>query len=111
MKYKISNERFKKFLFNLLDKELEKGRYYSWVGSYGYSNIGVDDEYDGLMVLVDDEDIKIYPALYKEIMTHLGMNVYQIEDFLTMWATTELPKKFPLGKKYFFGDKFVDVIY
>jgi hypothetical protein len=111
MKYKISNERFRKFLFNLLNKELEKGKFHSWIESYGYSNIGVDDEYNGLMVVADDEEIKIYPALYKTIMTYLGMDRYQIEDFLTMWATMELPKKVPLGKKYFTSDKFVDVIY
>jgi hypothetical protein len=27
-----------------------------------------------------------------------------------MWATTELPKKMPLGKKYFLSDKFVDIM-
>jgi hypothetical protein len=43
-------------------------------------------------------------------MEALGMNIYQIEEFLTMWATTELPKKMPLGKKYFLSDKFVEIM-
>jgi hypothetical protein len=110
MKYKISNERFKKFIFKLLNKELERGQFRAWIDSYGYTDLRINDEYDGLMVLVDVEEIKIYPALYKTIMVALGMDVYQLDDFLTAWATTELPKKIPLGKQYFYGDKFVDIL-
>jgi len=110
MKYKLTNEKFRQLVFKLLNNELEQGRFGAWVGSYGYSNLRVNDEYDGLMVLVDDEDIRIYPALYQNIMEALGMNIYQIEEFLHMWATTELPKKMPLGKKYFLSDKFVDIM-
>ena len=110
MKYKISNERLKKLIFNLLNKELERGKFHAWLDSYGYSDLRKNDEYDGLMVLVDEEEIRIFPALYKTMMEALGMDVYQMEDFLTLWATTELPKKFPTGRKYFFGDKFVDVV-
>ena len=110
MKYKLSNEKFRQLVFKLLNNELEQGRFRAWVDSYGYSNLRVNDEYDGLMVLVDDEEIKIYPALYQNIMEALGMNIYQIEDFLTMWATTELPKKMPLGKKYFLSDKSVEIM-
>ena len=110
MKYKLSNEKFRQLVFKLLNNELEQGRFGAWVGSYGYSNLRVNDEYDGLMVLVDDEDIRIYPALYQNIMEALGMNIYQIEEFLHMWATTELPKKMPLGKKYFLSDKFVEIM-
>jgi len=111
MKYKISNERLKKLIFNLLNKELERGKFRAWIDSYGYVDLRKNDENDGLMVLVDDYDIRIFPALYKTMMQALGMDVYQMEDFLTLWATTELPKKFPLGRNYFFGDKFVDVIH
>jgi len=110
-KYKISNERFKKLIFNLLNKELERGRFRAWVDSYGYADVLKNDEHDGLMVVVNEEEIRLYPALYKMIMEALSMDVYQMDDFLTVWATTELPKKFPLGKRYFFGDKFVDVIH
>jgi hypothetical protein len=110
MKYKISNERFKELVFKLLNYELERGKFRSWIDSYGYMDLRVDDEYDGLMVLVDDEEIKLYPALYKTIMESLGMNIYQIETFLHLWATTELPKKMPLGKQYFLSDKIVDVL-
>lgn len=111
MKYKISNERLKQLIFKLLNKELEeRGRFHSWVDSYGYSDLRVDDEYGGLMVLVDEEEIKIYPALYRMVMDALGMDVYQLDDFLTYWATTELPKKMPLGKKYFLSNKYVDIL-
>jgi len=110
MKYKLSNEKFRQLVFKLLNNELEQGRFRAWVDSYGYSNLRVNDEYDGLMVIVDDEEIKIYPALYQNIMEALGMNIYQIEEFLHMWSTTELPKKMPLGKKYFLSDKFVDIM-
>ena len=109
MKYKLSNEKFKKFIFKLINKELERGRFRSWVDSYGYTDLRIDDEYGGLMVLVDEEEIKIYPALYKTMMEALGMDIYQIEDFLHLWATTELPKKMPLGKGYFLSDKSVDI--
>jgi hypothetical protein len=110
MKYKISNERLKQLIFKLLNKELDRGKFRAWIDSYGYTDLGLDDEYGGLMVLVDEEEIKIYPALYRMVMVALGMNVFQMEDFLTNWATTELPKKMPLGKKYFLSDKFVDVL-
>lgn len=43
-------------------------------------------------------------------MDSLGMDVYQLDDFLTNWATTELPKKMPLGKKYFLSNKYVDIL-
>lgn len=55
MKYKISNERLKQLIFKLLNKELEeRGRFHSWVDSYAYTDLRVDDEYGGLMVLVDE---------------------------------------------------------
>jgi hypothetical protein len=111
MKYKISNDRLKQLVFNLLNKQLERGKYRSWLDSYGYVDLRKNDENDGLMVLVDDEEIRIFPALYKTIMLALGMNIYQMEDFLTLWATTELPKNFHLDRYRSFSDKFVDVIH
>jgi hypothetical protein len=110
MKFKISNKRFTEFIFKLLNEELKRGRFRNWEYHQGFFDITKDDEYNGAMVVVDEEEIKIYPALYKTMMDALGMNVYQLDDFLTLWATTELPKLMP-GKKFFFQDKFVDVIH
>lgn len=109
MKYKLSNERFKKLIFNLLNRELKRGRFRSWEYHQGFFDITKNDEYDGAMVLVDDEEIRIYPALYKTMMEALGMNVYQLDDFLTDWAYTELPKRMP-GRKFSYENKYVDIL-
>lgn len=110
MKYKLSNERFKKLVFNLLNKELGRGRFRSWEYHQGFFDITKNDKYDGAMVLVDEEEIRIYPALYQTMMEALGMDVYQLDDFLTAWAYTELPKRMP-GKKFSYENKFVDILY
>lgn len=111
MKYKISDERFRKFIFKLLNKELEHKKFKVFIDSYAFVDITSDDEYDGCMVIIDDEEIRIYPPLYKRLSDALNMNVYQLEPFLHSWATTELPKLVPLGKSYSMSDKFVDVIH
>lgn len=109
MKYKLSNERFRQFIFKLLNKELERGRFRSWEYHQGFFDITKNDEYDGAMVLVDDEEIRIYPALYRTLMIALGMNVYQLDVFLTDWAYTELPKIMP-GRKFSYENKYVDIL-
>jgi len=111
MKYKISDERLRKFIFKLLNKELEHKKFRSFIDSYAFVDITADDEHDGLMVLVDDEEIRLYPALHKRLTDALGMNIYQLEPFLHSWAETELRNKMPLGKSYFLNNKYIDVIY
>ena len=111
MKYKISDERFRKFIFKLLNKELEHKKFRTFIDSYAFVDITADDEHDGLMVLVDDEEIKLYPALHKRLSDALGINIYQLEPFLHSWAVTELPNQMPLGKRFFLSDKYIDVIY
>lgn len=109
MKYKLSNERLKKLIFKLLNKELERGRFRSWEYHQGFFDITKLDSYDGAMVLVDEEEIRIYPALYKTMMEALGMNVYQLDVFLTDWAYTELPKRMP-GRKFSYDNKYIDIL-
>jgi hypothetical protein len=111
MKYKISNERLTKLIFRLLNKELEHKKFRVFIDSYAFVDLTADDEHDGLMVLVDDEEIKLYPALYKTVMMVLGMDIYQFEPFLHSWASMELRNKMPLGKSYVLTNKYVDVIY
>ena len=111
MEYKISNEKFKKFIFKLLNKELENKKFRAFIDSYAFVDLTVNDEHDGLMVLVDEEEIKLYPALHKRLSNVLGMNTYQLEPFLHVWATMELPKKMPLGKSYFLSVKYVEIIH
>lgn len=103
MKSNIKNESFVNFVFRMFNEELKKSKFRAYVGGHAFEreNPEADDKFEGLLILVDEDEVKIYPSFYKSIMKIFGLSITEVIILLEKWANTELPKKMVLSKKYF----------